>query len=91
MWCGGFGSADWFHNYVQGLTFSVGDKRICIRSGQCGRASGPCGRRRGLLPVAASGPDARLLDRFRIRHAFDRGNGDVGHVVVSFCCQGRTG
>ncbi len=24
MWCGGFGSADWFHNYVQGLTFSVG-------------------------------------------------------------------
>lgn len=25
MWCGGFGSADWFHNYVQGLTFDVGD------------------------------------------------------------------
>lgn len=24
MWCGGFGSADWFHNYVQGLTFDVG-------------------------------------------------------------------
>jgi hypothetical protein len=24
MWCGGFGSADWFHNYVQGLTFTVG-------------------------------------------------------------------
>lgn len=24
MWCGGFGSADWFHNYIQGLTFSVG-------------------------------------------------------------------
>lgn len=24
MWCGGFGSADWFHNHVQGLTFSVG-------------------------------------------------------------------
>jgi hypothetical protein len=24
MWCGGFGSADWFHNYVQGLTFNVG-------------------------------------------------------------------
>lgn len=24
MWCGGFGSADWFHNYVQGLTFDAG-------------------------------------------------------------------
>lgn len=24
MWCGGFGSADWFHNYVQGVTFDVG-------------------------------------------------------------------
>jgi len=24
MWCGGFGSADWFHNYVQDLTFEVG-------------------------------------------------------------------
>lgn len=24
MWCGGFGSADWFHNHVQGLTFHVG-------------------------------------------------------------------
>lgn len=24
MWCGGFGSADWFHNHVQGLTFQVG-------------------------------------------------------------------
>jgi Pectate lyase superfamily protein len=25
MWCGGFGSADWFHNYVEHLTFDVGD------------------------------------------------------------------
>jgi hypothetical protein len=24
MWCGGFGSADWFHNYVENLTFEVG-------------------------------------------------------------------
>ncbi|MDG3007371.1 glycosyl hydrolase family 28-related protein [Paludisphaera mucosa] len=24
MWCGGFGSADWFHNYVQGVTIDVG-------------------------------------------------------------------
>lgn len=24
MWCGGFGSADWFHNYIQGLTFDIG-------------------------------------------------------------------
>lgn len=24
MWCGGFGSADWFHNYVRDLTFDVG-------------------------------------------------------------------
>jgi len=24
MQCGGFGSADWFHNHVQGLTFNVG-------------------------------------------------------------------
>ena len=24
MWCGGFGSADWFHNYVQDLTIDVG-------------------------------------------------------------------
>ncbi|MCY2967871.1 MAG: glycosyl hydrolase family 28-related protein [Planctomycetota bacterium] len=24
MWCGGFGSADWFHNYVQDMTFDVG-------------------------------------------------------------------
>jgi len=24
MWCGGFGSADWFHNHIQGLTFNVG-------------------------------------------------------------------
>lgn len=24
MWCGGFGSADWFHNYVEKLTFDVG-------------------------------------------------------------------
>lgn len=26
MWCGGFGSADWFHNYVQDITFDVGNK-----------------------------------------------------------------
>lgn len=25
MWCGGFGSADWFHNYVQDITFDVGN------------------------------------------------------------------
>ncbi|MFN7841671.1 MAG: glycosyl hydrolase family 28-related protein [Pirellula sp.] len=25
MWCGGFGSADWFHNYVENVTFDVGD------------------------------------------------------------------
>ena len=24
LWCGGFGSADWFHNYVEHLTFDVG-------------------------------------------------------------------
>ncbi|MBI5834253.1 MAG: hypothetical protein HZB16_18315 [Armatimonadetes bacterium] len=24
MWCGGFGSADWFHNYAENLTFDVG-------------------------------------------------------------------
>jgi hypothetical protein len=24
MWCGGFGSADWFHNYIQNVTFDVG-------------------------------------------------------------------
>ena len=24
MWCGGFGSADWFHNYIQGVTFNIG-------------------------------------------------------------------
>jgi hypothetical protein len=24
MWCGGFGSADWFHNYVEQMTFDVG-------------------------------------------------------------------
>ncbi len=24
MWCGGFGSADWFHNYVQDVTFDIG-------------------------------------------------------------------
>lgn len=26
MWCGGFGSADWFHNYVENLTFDIGAK-----------------------------------------------------------------
>lgn len=26
MWCGGFGSADWFHNHVENLTFDVGDR-----------------------------------------------------------------
>ncbi len=26
MWCGGFGSADWFHNYIQDLTFDVGNE-----------------------------------------------------------------
>jgi hypothetical protein len=26
MWCGGFGSADWFHNYVENLTFDVGHR-----------------------------------------------------------------
>lgn len=25
MWCGGFGSADWFHNYIENLTFDVGN------------------------------------------------------------------
>lgn len=25
MWCGGFGSADWFHNYIQNITFDVGN------------------------------------------------------------------
>ena len=25
MCCGGFGSADWFHNYVEDLTFDVGE------------------------------------------------------------------
>lgn len=24
MWCGGFGSADWFHNYIEHFTFSIG-------------------------------------------------------------------
>ena len=24
MWCGGFGSADWFHNYIQDVTLDVG-------------------------------------------------------------------
>ena len=24
MWCGGFGSADWFHNYIHNMTFDVG-------------------------------------------------------------------
>lgn len=24
MWCGGFGSADWFHNHIQNLTFNTG-------------------------------------------------------------------
>lgn len=24
MWCGGFGSADWFHNYIQDMTFDIG-------------------------------------------------------------------
>jgi len=24
MWCGGFGSADWFHNCIQDMTFDVG-------------------------------------------------------------------
>ena len=24
MWCGGFGSADWFHNYIQNVTFDTG-------------------------------------------------------------------
>ena len=26
MWCGGFGSADWFHNYVQDITFDIGNQ-----------------------------------------------------------------
>lgn len=26
MWCGGFGSADWFHNYIQNITFDVGQQ-----------------------------------------------------------------
>ena len=26
MWCGGFGSADWFHNYIENLTFDVGSQ-----------------------------------------------------------------
>ncbi len=26
MWCGGFGSADWFHNYIENLTFDVGSR-----------------------------------------------------------------
>ncbi len=25
MWCGGFGSADWFHNYVENITFEIGE------------------------------------------------------------------
>ena len=25
MWCGGFGSADWFHNHIENLTFDVGN------------------------------------------------------------------
>ncbi len=24
MWCGGFGSADWFHNHIRNVTFDVG-------------------------------------------------------------------
>ena len=26
MWCGGFGSADWFHNYIENLTFDAGNR-----------------------------------------------------------------
>ena len=26
MWCGGFGSADWFHNYIENFTFDVGKR-----------------------------------------------------------------
>jgi Pectate lyase superfamily protein len=32
MWCGGFGSADWFHNHIENLTFDVGDNN----AGACG-------------------------------------------------------
>jgi hypothetical protein len=28
MWCGGFGSADWFHNYIENLTFDVGEHNL---------------------------------------------------------------
>jgi hypothetical protein len=24
MWCGGFGSADWFHNHIENITFDIG-------------------------------------------------------------------
>ncbi|MFC1794597.1 glycosyl hydrolase family 28-related protein [Planctomycetota bacterium] len=28
IWCGGFGSADWFHNYIQNITFDTGRNNI---------------------------------------------------------------
>lgn len=60
MWCGGFGSADWFHNYVENLTFDVGTNNAGAVALQF--YSNNTGAVRDCRFVAADGSGATGLD-----------------------------
>lgn len=87
MWCGGFGSADWFHNYVQDLTFDIG-------SGNPGATglqfySNNMGAVRNLLIVSPDGKGVTGLD---LAHRDLNGPLLVQNVVVrGFAVGIRTG
>lgn len=64
MWCGGFGSADWFHNYIQNITFDVGNDNpgavgLQFYSNNAG----------AVRDVAVVSPDGRGVIGFDVGHA----------------------
>ena len=90
MWCGGFGSADWFHNYVENLTFDVGagnpgatalqfysNNSGAVRD--CRFVAGPGSGHTG-LDLAHSDMNGPLLVRNCVVSGFRRGIA-TGHAV----------
>lgn len=90
MWCGGFGSADWFHNYVENLTFDVGagnpgatalqfysNNSGAVRD--CRFVAGPGSGHTG-LDLAHSDMNGPLLVRNCVISGFRRGIA-TGHAV----------
>ncbi len=75
MWCGGFGSADWFHNYVENLTFDIGKNNLGAIALQFYSNNSGAVR------------NCRFLDDSDVGHTgLDLGHSDMnGPLLVSHC------